>query len=462
MRANLRRSLLLFTGLLATTAFGQSRPDVAGAHLAEADNLLRAGMGGLQAYAMLRELTTGVGPRLAGSKGADKAVEWGAATMRQIGLQNVRKIPCTVRHWERGASESLTLRSGGKSVRLACLALGNSVATAKRGLTAEVVEVRSLAAVAALGDAAKGKIVFLNGAMDPTLLDTFQAYGRAVGQRSQGAAEAAKVGAVGVLVRSVTLANDDVPHTGAMRYAEDGPKIPAAAISVVAANRLSEAIRRDPRSRVTLTMNCRTLPDAPSASVTGEIVGQERPWEVVVVGGHLDSWDVTPGAHDDGAGVVQSLEALRLLRELGWRPKRTIRAVLFMNEENGGEGARAVAWAMRASSQTAYAAIESDSGGFAPRGFGTSLDESAASEFSPWMPALAKFGIDRLVPKGKTGADIEALASLGAMRFGLIPESQRYFDYHHAPNDTIDKVNPRELELGALSMAYLAWRLAQR
>ena len=451
-----RLGLLLLTGLVSGLAPAQS------GGLAEADALAAKGLRELGAYSMLGELVNGIGPRSAGSKGAERAVKWGVATMRRLGLQNVREIPCTVRHWERGTLESLNLRTGGRTERLTLCALGNSVATPRSGITAEVVEAESLAEIAALGERARGKIVLLNAPMDPTLTDTFTAYGRAVGARSNGASEAAEVGAVGVLVRSMTLAHDDVPHTGAMRYAPDVAKIPAAALSVVATERLSAAIRRDPRARVTLRMNCRTLPDAPSASVVGEIIGSERPQEIVVVGGHLDSWDIAPGAHDDGAGVTQSLEALRLLKELGWRSKRTIRVVLFMNEENGGEGSRAVAAALKASGETAYAAIESDSGGFAPRGFGCSLDAAGMAELAPWLPALSRFGIERFVAGGKGGADIAALGDLGAIEFGLIPESQRYFDYHHTRIDTVDKVNPRELELGALSLAYLALRLAER
>lgn len=415
------------------------------------------GLRELGAFNMLHELTSQVGGRLSGSPEAAKAVEWGKATMQRLGFQNVRLVPCMVPHWVRGTTESLVMvDSEGHETPLTCCALGGSVAA--DGVSAEVVEVHSIAEAAALGERAKGKFVFYNGPMDPTLLSTFAAYGGAGPQRFGGAAQAAKVGAVGALVRSMTLDPDDVPHTGVMNYEDGVGKVPGAALSIVAANKLSAALAHGP-VRVRLTLSCQTLPDEPSASLVGEIVGSQFPNEVIVMGGHLDSWDKGKGAHDDGAGVTQSLEALRLIRDLGLRPKRTIRVVLFMNEENGGRGAEAYAADAKASKQKHIAGIESDSGGFAPRGFSCSLKGSR--RLSGWLPALSAFEAERFTFGGGGGADVGPLAKQGAVLFGLAPESQRYFDYHHSDKDTLDKVNPRELELGALSMAMLAWLISE-
>jgi Zn-dependent M28 family amino/carboxypeptidase len=419
------------------------------------------GMAELGAYSLLTELTTKVGARLSGSLEAAKAMEWGKATMERLGFENVQLVPCMVPHWVRGDKEDLVMiDASGAETALTCCALGMSVPTPVDGLTAEIVEVTSFADAAKLGDQAKGKILFFNEPMDPTLTSTFGAYGKAGRQRFQGPATAAKLGAVASLNRSLTLDPDDVPHTGTTSYDKDGVKVPGAALSIVAANKLHDALQRGP-VRVRLTLNCQTLPDEPSASVVGEIRGSERPNEVIVIGGHLDSWDKGVGAHDDGAGIVHSLEALRLIKELGWKPKRTIRAVLFMNEENGGRGAEAYAEHAKTAPEKHIAGIESDSGGFAPRGFSCSLGKSKGRRLNRWLAALSVFEAERFSFGGGGGADVGPLAAQGAVLFGLSPESQRYFDYHHSAKDTLDKVNPRELELGALSMAALAWLISE-
>lgn len=424
-----------------------------------AKSIFDKGMTELRAYEFLAELTTKVGGRPAGSPAAEKAVRWGFQTMKELGLEKVRLVPCKVRHWVRGRPEKLTMTTPNGNVALKCFALGNSVATPKGGLAGEVQEVKSIEEALQLGERAKGKILFFNGPFDATLTNTFQAYGGAVGQRFAGASTAAKVGAIGALVRSMTLDPDDEPHTGAMGYQPGLPKVPAAAVSIIAANKLSEAIHQPGGATVRLEMSCQTLPDAPSANVIGEITGTEKPNEVVVVGGHLDSWDLGRGAHDDGTGVTGSLEALRLIHDLGLRPKRTICVVLFMNEENGGEGAEAYAKFTESSGEKAYAAIESDSGGFAPRGIGTSLNDATGLNKS-WLGDLRQCEINAFTAEGETGADVEKLARFGTFLFGLEPESQRYFDYHHSRKDTLDKVNRRELELGATSLAILSWHLA--
>jgi len=422
--------------------------------------LAKKGLTGLHAFSLLSELTGKIGNRLSGSPQAAKAVQWGNKAMMNMGFENIRLEPVMVPHWVRGKTERAAIIEGKKNTPLAICALGGSVATPTKGITAEVVEVHSLTEVRDLGNKVKGKIVFYNRPMDPTKLFTFEAYGGAVDQRTEGAVEAAKAGAVAALVRSMSLAIDNVPHTGAMHYVDGVAEIPSAAVSTAGADKLSALLKSGKKVRLRLTLSCKTLPDNESANVMGEIRGSERPNEVVVIGGHLDSWDKGQGAHDDGAGVAQSLEALCLMRELGLRPKRTIRCVLFMNEENGLRGGKAYAEEKRSSGERHIAAIESDAGGFAPLGFGVSADSAVFEKVKNMSGALQEIGADR-IRKGGGGSDISPLASAGVPEIGLIPENQRYFDYHHSDKDTIDKVNPRELELGAIAMAILSYEIAQ-
>ena len=421
----------------------------------EIDRILARGLTELGAFEMLTELCTKIGGRLSGSSEAARAVVWTEGVMREMGLQNVRQIPCMVPHWVRGTRERASIVvSRDRRHSLSICALGGSVGTPAGGIEAEVVEVHSLEEAENLGGRGRGKIVFFNRGFDPAIPGG--AYGGAVDQRTSGASAAVKSGAVAVLVRSMTLATDDEPHTGAMRYSDD-EKIPAAALGIQSANRLSIALQNGP-VRVHLELSCQTLPDVASASVAGEIRGWEKPGEVIVMGGHLDSWDLGQGAHDDGSGVVHALEALRLLKELGLRPRRTIRVVAFMNEENGLRGGTSYAEMAASADEIHYAAIESDAGGFMPRGF--SVSESHVARVSKWQPLLQVFGIERFTAGGG-GADIGPLEPLGTILFGLRPDMQRYFDYHHSRNDTIDKVHPRELEMGAMAMAVLAWLISE-
>jgi hypothetical protein len=426
-----------------------------------AKEIIRAALSEGQAFRLLNELT-GLGPRLSGSPQAAAAVEWSRQTMMQLGFENVRLQEIMVPHWVRGPIEeaavinSVTLGT----VPLSICALGGSIATPEMGIVAEVVEVKSFEELKALGKKAEGKIIFFNRPMDPTKINTFEAYGGAVNQRGSGAIEAAKAGGVAALVRSMTTRLDDVPHTGAMRYQDGVPKIPAAAIGLVSANRLSQLLAHEKTVRLRLKLTCETLPDAPSASVLGEIVGAEKPEEIIVVGGHLDSWDKGTGAHDDGAGCVQAIEALRLLKQLNLKPKRTIRAVMFMNEENGLHGGIEYARQAATSGEKHIAAIESDRGGFAPRGFSVGTDSIRFERLASWAYLFEEIDAGRIF-KGGGGADIGPLMRQGLPGIGLVPEAHRYFDYHHSDNDTIDKVNERELELGAAAMAILCYVLAQ-
>jgi carboxypeptidase Q len=417
--------------------------------------LVKEGLRDLQAHRMLAELTA-IGGRRGGSPEAARAVEWGRQTMKRLGLENVRLEPVRVERWVRG--KQANCRISGEREPLAVCALGGSVGTPRGGVEAEVVEVRSLKEAEELGPAGRGKIVFFNRPMDPTNLRTFASYGGAVDQRGSGAASAAKSGAVAVLVRSMTLAKDDAPHTGAMRYEEGVPKIPAGALSTLAADRLSERLKQEPRLRVRLDLDCRMEGEVDSANVVGEWRGSEKPDEVVLLGAHLDSWDLGQGAHDDGAGCVHMLEAVRLLKASGFRPKRTIRVVLFMDEEFGGRGGEAYAAAHQREKH--IAAVESDDGGFMPRAIGAGATGALFERIKSWQPLLSAAGVER-VSEGGGGADIGPLEKQGTILFGLEPDNQRYFDVHHSRHDSLEAVHPRELELGAAAMAILARLLSE-
>jgi carboxypeptidase Q len=416
-----------------------------------------------KSYEQLRYLTGQIGGRLSGSPQAAAAVEWARQEMEKLGLDRVYLQEVMVPHWVRGDKEQARVMSPrlGTSQEVPVVALGGSIATPANGLTAEVVEVKNFDELQKLGrKKVQGKIVFFNRPMDPTHIHTFTAYGGAVDQRGSGAIEAAKLGAVGVVVRSMSLFLTDNPHTGGMRYAEDVPKIPAAAISTNGAELLSRQLQDNPQTRFFLRMNPQTLPDKRSYNVIGEIRGSERPDEIIVVGGHLDSWDNGDGAHDDGSGCVQSMEVLRIFKALGYKPKRTVRTVLFMNEENGLRGGRKYAEEAKAKNENHLAAIESDNGGFTPRGFGIDGTDAQYRKVLQWKPLLAPYGLHDL-KRGGGGADIGPLKDGKVALIGFQPDTQRYFEVHHTAVDTFDKVNKRELELGGASMAALVYLLAE-
>ena len=421
-----------------------------------------------KAYSDLQELTA-LGPRLSGSEGAEKAVRWAAAKMKSYQFDRVWLQPTSVPHWERGDQESaeILLPCGNVSLRLA--ALGNSAGTAPKGITAQVIEVKSLKEVEELGNSLKGKIVFCNRPMNPSLKSTFQAYGEAVDQRAEGPAAAAKFGAAAALVRSMTtLPDDDHPHTGvtlfqnSSRFQSD-KAIPAAALSVRSANELSRALKKDPTLKVKLVLSARTLPDVASYNVIGEVKGRQAPEnnEIVLVGGHLDSWDLGTGAHDDGTGVVQSIEVLRAMKSLGITPKRTVRVVLFMAEEFGAVGAKEYAKQASLLKETHFAAIESDGGGGAPQGFGGGgKRREVVDQLQVWLPYLQPLQAASITKNGG-GADIGPLEESGTFTFGLIPDSTHYFDFHHSALDRIEAVNKSDLHKGAAAMAVFAYLLAE-
>nr|WP_229600026.1 M28 family peptidase [Runella sp. SP2] len=412
-----------------------------------------------QGYEWLRYLCKQVGPRLSGSEGAKKAVVYTQQLMQQQGFDRVFLQDVKVPHWVRGKKEEAYIHVGKQKINVPIAALGGSIATSVKGVEAEVIEVKSFQQLRELGkEKVKGKIVFFNRPMDPTKLNTFEAYGGAVEQRANGASEAGNLGAVGSIVRSVSTVQDDFPHTGSMRYATGAPLIPTAAISTNAANLLSNKLKENPTLTFFFRQNCETLPDADSHNVVGEIKGSEFPDEIIVVGGHLDSWDLAEGAHDDGAGCVQSIEVLRVLKAIGYKPKRTIRAVMFMNEENGLRGGIKYADLAKQNNEKHIAAVESDNGGFTPKGFGVVGRPDQKAKIQTWKELLAPYSLHEIGPGGG-GADIGPLAQSGTVLFGYKPDSQRYFDVHHAPNDNFENVNKRELDLGSASMAAIIYLL---
>ena len=413
-----------------------------------------------QCYQNLDVLSNDIGGRLSGSIEAQQAVEWGEKVLNDLNLDKVWLQPVMVPHWVRGEKEEAYFTNNNNKVNVPICALGGSIPTPSNGIEGEVIEVQSLEEAEQLGDKLRGKIVFYNRAFDHTFLQTFKAYGGCADQRYSGAKIAGKFGVLGVIVRSMTHNIDDIPHTGAMSYGEltETEKTPTAAISTRAANQLSESLKKNPNLKFYFKQSCKTLPDAPSFNVIGELTGSENPEKYITVGGHLDSWDLGDGAHDDGAGIVQSIEVLRLFQLNNIKPKNTIRVVLFMNEENGLRGGRKYAEEAKIKNEIHIAALESDSGGHTPRGFSFDANNKHHELFLSWKPLLAPYGLHD-IKKGGSGADIGPLKSETISLFGYKPDSQRYFDYHHASTDTFDKVNKRELELGAASMSALVYLL---
>ncbi|MFM1807948.1 MAG: hypothetical protein RLZZ242_673 [Bacteroidota bacterium] len=413
-----------------------------------------------KAYDWLRFLSLQIGGRLSGSVEAEQAVEYTKSILNDLALDRVYLQPVMVPKWVRGAPEYAYYETApGLSTTVPITALGGSVATPSMGIKAKVIEVKGLEELEKLGRRAiEGKIVFFNRPMDPQVIQTFESYGGCVDQRYSGALEAAKYGALGVIVRSMNLRKDDYPHTGSMSYGDSpiNSRIPAAAISTNGADLLSATLRLNPETTFYFKQNCRAFPDVKSYNVIGEIKGSVYPEEIMVVGGHLDSWDLGDGAHDDGAGVVQSIEVLRTLKAIDYKPKRTLRVVLFMNEENGLRGAREYASEAEALGEKHVFALESDSGGFTPRGFQFDTDSANFERINSWSSLFFPFFADRF-ELGGSGADVGPLKAQGTVLAGLRPDSQRYFDHHHSDHDTFDQVNKRELELGAAAMASLIY-----
>ena len=404
-----------------------------------------------RAYSRLAHLTDHIGNRLSGSQNLERAIEWAITEMKQDRLDNVRTEKVMVPHWVRG-EESLEMLSP-KPRKLSMLGLGNSIGTPPEGITAEAVVVRDFAELDKIGEGARGKIVVYNV--------PFTTYGATVTYRLQGASRAARYGAVAALVRSITPVSLQTPHTGAMNYDAAQPKIPVAAITIESAELLERMNHRGDKPTVRLKMEAKFLPDAESANVIAELKGTERPGEIVLISGHFDSWDVGQGAHDDGGGCIVAWEAARLLKELGLRPRRTIRVVLYTNEENGLRGGNAYRDAHRAELSKHVLAIESDSGVFRPEGFGLAATAplQVRSNLQEIAKLLSGIGADGIAATGG-GADIGPIMREGVVGASLDVEGSRYFDIHHTPADTLDKVNPQELALCVATMAVMAYVVA--
>ncbi len=409
-----------------------------------------------KAYANLRVLCKTVGQRLSGSAGMYKAEDWGVKTLQAAGADMVYKQECMVPHWVRDKNCQAHFN---KKEMYSVAELGNSAGTGRLGISATVIEVKNFAELELRKDEVKGKIVFYNYPYNKKLLNG--GYGDAVRYRSGGTSQAAKYGAVGVLVRSVTAANDNFPHTGALRYNDSFPKIPAFAIGTKDAERLSMQIKSFYKTAsMYMYSNCQMLPDTIGHNIIGEIKGSEFPDEIITIGGHLDSWDLAEGAHDDGAGMAHSIEVLRALKALGYKPKRTIRIVLFANEENGLRGGNKYMEEAKAKHEKHIMAMESDGGGETPRGFSCGMTEEQFAKVETWKKLFAPIDADkfRFSKAGGGGADIGPLqTAFKTPQFGLNTVGNRYFDYHHAATDVFENVHERELHLGAVVMAAMVY-----
>lgn len=413
------------------------------------------------AYDNLYNLTKHVGGRLAGSPQMVKAEAWGVAALKAAGADTVILQECMVPHWVRGGKDkaSVSYSASGKkqTYQLNTLALGNSVGTGAAGVTAPVIRVNSFDDLEAKKDQLKGKIVFYNVPFEETFIQTFEAYRKNVIYRAIGASRAAKYGAVAVLVRSMTHAMDNNPHTGSLQYLDSLPKIPAAAIGLKDVAKIDSLIDNNIPVTAQLFTYGKMLPDTIGHNVVGELKGTEYPNEIITVGGHLDSWDVNEGATDDGTGVTQTIEILRAFKALGFQPKHTIRFVLFANEENGTRGAKKYAEDAKANNLKMIFGLESDAGGFTPRGFGIVANDAQWNKMIGWKSLFTDYGGDGFV-RGGGDADVDPIHEMfDAPVAGLRPDSQRYFDVHHAPTDVFEFVNPREMKLGAVNMAALLY-----
>jgi len=415
-----------------------------------------------KAYEDLRSLCKDIGARLSGSAEAEMAVEWSKLKMESYGFDKVYLQEVMVPHWERGTKEVGWYKGkDGKLNKVPILALGGSIGT-DGILSGELVLFNSREELLnAKRKDVEGKIVFLNQPMDDKLITTFQAYGGCYPIRVFSAVDASKLGAKAVIIRSLSLSDHEHPHTGTMTYEEGVTKVPAAAISTKDADLLAAFIKTEKsNASFILEMDCRKLEDKLSYNVIGEMTGKTKPTEIISFGGHLDSWDVGEGAHDDGAGVIHSLESLRILTKLKYQPNRTLRVVFFMNEENGNMGGKTYAKEAKAKGENHVAAVESDRGGFSPRGFSCDGDQKHIDLILSFTEILKPYELHKF-EKGYGGVDIGPLKDEypGIPLFGFIPDSQRYFDFHHNANDVFENVNKRELELGAASMAAFIYLL---
>ncbi|MCF8240069.1 MAG: M20/M25/M40 family metallo-hydrolase [Melioribacteraceae bacterium] len=455
-------ALIFFTIISSlSTTFGQAFTNNSKEHYDKiADEIIRSALTEAKGYEWLKELCE-IGPRLSGSENSLKAIYWAKEKMESLGFDSVWLQPVMVPHWERGGVENAEIVKSksfdGKSLNIT--ALGGSIGTSGDGITGHILEVKSFEELHSYGEKAKGKIIFFNRSFDNGLANTFAGYGGVVGQRVQGAVEAAKAGGIGAIVRSVTSKYDNVPHTGVMQYVESVNKVPSVSIGLIDADFLSRAVKNEPQIEVNIKLDCKTFTDAKSFNVIGEIRGSEFPDEVIVVGGHYDSWDKGCGAHDDGAPCLQTMEVLDLFKRLNIQPKRTIRCVFFINEENGTRGAETYGEYAMNSTEIHLAAIESDRGVFTPRGFTADTDSLTLSKLQGWIPVLKKSLID-WIEKGGSGVDVSRIKNAKGL-FGFYPDNQRYMDLHHSDNDIFETVHPREMEMGSAAIAIFTYLLSE-
>ncbi|HKE16404.1 MAG TPA: M28 family peptidase [Kofleriaceae bacterium] len=411
------------------------------------------------AWQKLSYLTDHIGNRISGSRSLDKAIEWAAATMKADGHEEVRTEKVMVTHWVRGEESAALVAPVERPIAL--IGLGGSGSTPGKGVVADVVVVKDFDELDRLGSQGqvKGKIVLFDTPMGPYSPEKGPGYGQAVEFRTRGPARAAALGARAALVRSLTSHSLRTPHTGATRF-EDQKPIPCASVTVEDSELIARLAASGERVRVKLLMKSRMLPDAPSANVLAELRGREKPDEIVLIGGHIDSWDVGQGAHDDGVGIVMSMQALTLLRKLGLHPRRTIRAVLFTNEENGLGGARQYAADHAAELSKHVMALEADSGAFQPRGFDVQAGAPTVRQLTDAASLLRPIDGQRIEASGHAGSDIGPLAAAGVPLLGLMMDDRHYFDYHHTEADTLDKVDPHDLARDVAAVAVLAYVVA--
>ncbi len=414
-------------------------------------------------YNNLHYLTKNIGGRLSGSQQMYLAEQWGATAMKDAGAENVILQECMVPHWIRGGTDKAMVfykdrNNNQQKYSLNILALGNSVGTGTSGVQAPLIRVNNFDELELKKDELKGKIVFYNVPFDDTLINTFAAYSKNVVYRGIGASRAAKYGAVAVVIRSMTNTPGNYPHTGALRYSDSVKKIPAAAMGLQDVKKLDSLFDENIPVTCSLYTYGKMFADTIAHNIIGELKGNEHPEQIITVGGHLDSWDPAEGANDDGTGVVQTIEVLRVLKALNYQPKHTIHFVLFANEENGTRGAKKYVDAAKQNNEQHIFALESDAGGFTPRGFSFDIDDNAVMQkINTWKPLFTPYYGDRF-ETGEAGADVGYLKeSLHTPQAGLNPDSQRYFDIHHAATDVFENVDIREMKMGAINMAALIY-----
>ncbi|OFX88103.1 MAG: hypothetical protein A2W99_10855 [Bacteroidetes bacterium GWF2_33_16] len=410
-----------------------------------------------QSYENLRYLTKNYTKRLACYPQSIEAAKWTQSIMEDLNFDKVFLQEATVMNWKRGSQEIGNIKIKDQLIPVNVCALGRGIATPENGIEATVIEVNGLDALAQLQtNYVEGKIVFLNQAMNPNLQNPFQAYGEAAGQRFMGPIIAAEKGAVGVVIRSLTCATDTFPHTGVTRKVEGEPTVPAVAIATQHANLLSEYLKQNPDLKFYFKTDCENLPDTITYNTIGEMTGTEFPNEYIIIGGHLDAWDNSPGAHDDGGGCMQAIEVLRIFKELGIRPKRSIRAVMYMDEEISQGGGRAYAEQAKLNGEIHIAAIESDRGVDTPLGFSIDASSDKLLKITGWKELFIPYNVDVFIAGGG-GVDIAPLKDHGAVLMGLLTDPKHYFDYHHSANDTFDKVKPSDMQKGAATIASLVY-----